>query len=445
MNQNTNYLSNQLPAAKSQFDDDPLYDVLSKTDLNKKNLNSVKNVLWDDYANLGLNLNAYNTYDNIYNNRYNYNRLPVVPEHVSFVPPPPPLPNLQSSHSNQPVSNNLYSSQSQAQPAKSAVDDLQQSPGTSDLQVNPVLNAPTAANQPQSAYSSFLAANKLELSNFNYNNYNNLPSVSQPNQVISTNSVEQQYEQAKPKFATLLQNNEVYQDRAKLVVNNLPVANQPVSVPVPIPATAARQPVSLTPAANLQSAVAFPASFADDALNKLYQTFASAAFNSASSLNPANSAVKNPSVIYYDNFIHHQTQPSSPAASLPDLSSTSLTANLPSPVDPAINQLNSIEKPALFSQQLSSELGASSLGQANSQTNSQTNSQASGLTTLTTNAVAPNLDTKLEVTTQPQLTLKPNKATRRKPVKVKRKSQRTNQRDFGSRRSKKDELVAIEK
>ena len=49
------------------------------------------------------------------------------------------------------------------------------------------------------------------------------------------------------------------------------------------------------------------------------------------------------------------------------------------------------------------------------------------------------------MTTQPQLTLKPNKATRRKPVKVKRKSQRTNQRDFGSRRSKKDELVAIEK
>lgn len=444
-NQPNNYAYQLNPSTKSQFDEDPIYDVLAKTN-QKKNLAATsivdlnRNINWDD-SNLGINPTGYNL-DNIYNNRFNYNRLPVAPaDHFTFLPP---TPNLQ-----------LQSNQAIAKPIIN--NDLQQSSGTSNLQFNsqlminqpslqsqsPLLNLPSnqpvnkpviSNDQPQSAFSSFLASNNLDISNFDISSFNGNGQLSPiqtpiqtplqtplqtpiqspiqspiqtsnvissnnknlsnlPNhQMISTNSVEQQYEQAKPKFTNLLTTE---------TRNNLPIQS-------PIASNSLQSTSSISNSIN---------SLPDDALIRLYQTFASAAFNvNHNSFSSNNDPVENrivksnpidaknkPGVIYYDNFINHQTSSS--------------------PID-SITNLTTI------------------------------NNDSTSLATLTTNVVAPNLDDKLKLDiTTPKIQIKSStplptttnrsRSTRKKSVKIKRKNhQRTNQ--HASRR-KKDELEAIEK
>ena len=368
---------NNQNSLSTKFDDDPYNQyALAKSNLNQNN----KNVQWDDYGNLGLNLNAYNLDNNLYNNKFNFNRLPVLPEHISLVAPP--LPNLQS--------NRLQSSN---QPSI----DLQQSSGTSNLiKNNPTTD--TSTNQinqvPQTAYSSFLSNNKANLPALNYNLELN-QQLTQPNEVISTNSIEQQYEQANPFYSQS---------------NNLIATNSPINSPTNL----------IAPNFNLkQQQPTLPYSPLAD-LNQLYNTFALMPFNNA------NNQVKNPAVIYYDNFINHQA---------------SITQNqLSSPIlTTASNSLPAVSSNSPFNPQFNLDQTASSEQQNSNHLNSLT-------TTLTqsTGANAPNLASNLELTTQSQLIQpQPNsKATRRK---VKRKSQRKNQRNFASNPRKKDELEAIER
>lgn len=505
---------NQFAKPAGQFDDDPLYSqyMLNKNkNLDPLNLN--KNVFWNDYSNLGLDLSAYNL-DNIYNNRLNYNRLPVAPAHVSFVPPP--VPNLAAGN-NQLVNGNQAHPPTAVQPVAAIqpaaiqpaairpVTDLQpapNSPVTNNLaNGNPLIAAGQPDNAPQSAYSSFLATNREALSSLNLGlaapvasqlpNSNSL----QSDQLISANSVEQKYEQAKPFYLT----------------DKTTIRGQPVDLPAapanlqPSPATVGLQ--SNVPAVSLPvggggsgippAAAAVPGAIPAsnlplNDLNQLYNAFASIPFNNnfhnfnTPNHNPNHNQISNPKVIYYDNFINHQPQQQPQQQ---PIASNALAAEAPinqpaavqSPADPSNSLLLANTLDSSLSSSLSGSLGGSlgtSLGSPlnnpldsplgsppnNAPSNppnspadsslSDLNNHPNSLTTLTTSAgaVAPNLSSNLEVTTQPQLA-KPaasSKATRKKPAKIKRKNaqrsnQRTNQRDFGSRNRRKDELEAIER
>lgn len=440
LNQNLNNQNNyNLPVTK-QFDDDPLYDSfrLAKS---RKNLESSeqlnKNVLWnDDYSNI--DLNAYNL-DNIYNNRFNYNRLPVIPEHISFLPPPPSIPSLSNQHLNQAVSSNLAQYQ-QKPSAQQHINDLQQSSGSNSLvnsksinTLNSVDSAPTP-NQLQTPYSSFLA-NKPDLSN-----YNTLPLNQPPVNQLTTNSVELQYEQAKP-FKAFIQSNEIYpQDtNAKLTSSSISVNNLPAIAPSNNNLQSNILP-SLTPNSNVpqQPLPSLPTfTLPESSLHQLYQQFANVHFN-----DNKQTQFKNPSVIYYDNFINHQA-----VSQQPPISSASL--NVPAiSADPTNSSV--LDQPLV--NQLTAELGTVQAGvQSPSITIQPTNNNLNNLDNLNNLNSLPaqqpqqsNLPVAtLEVTTKPQLNVV--KAVKiKKPVKIKRTKNRTNQRDFGSRR-RKDELEAIEK
>lgn len=454
-------LAPQAPAAPNQFVpakpapfDDPLYSqyMLSK-DKNLDPLNLNKNVLWNDQYNIGLDLAAYNL-DNIYNNRFNYNRLPVSPAHVSFVPPPP-IPNLTGSS---PLANQIGN-----QAGRSVASDLQPAPNslvTNNLDNGNQLGGGQPDGAPQSAYSSFLAANKEALSSLNFNLGltppprqpidqlpNQLQNPLQADQLISANSVEQKYEQAKPFFLP--------EKTARLTGApvDLPAApanlqpSVPVSGPVNVPANLPAGPSATSPTGTLPL----------NDLNQLYNAFATIPFNN--NFNTlSNNQISGPKVIYYDNFINHQAASSQqPIASSGQAPINQQTAvQTPVPADPSNSLLlaNTLDSSlsGTPSNSPSNTLGippagsppASSLDSSPSLSDTNSNS----LTTLTASAgaVAPNLSSNLEVTTQPQLAKAPSKATRKKPVKIKRKNQqRTNQRDFGARNRRKDELVAIER
>lgn len=457
--------------AGAQFDEDPLYSqyVLNKNkNLDPLNLN--KNVLFDDYTGLGLDLSAYNL-DNIYHNQHNYNRLPVAPAHVSYVPPP--IPNLQAS-SNQ-----------ARPPVVRPVADLQPSPNSlvannlnSNLNNN---NHLINGNQlvagpdsvpPQSAYSSFLAANKEALSSLNFNlGLNSAPSqLRNPlatDQLISANSVEQKYEQAKPFFLA--------DKSAKLLATSVdlppaaPASLQPSSNALQPSPNSLQQsvPVSLPTSGVLPAASASqPGTLPLSDLNQLYNAFATIPFGNHHNFNTLNNQISSPKVIYYDNFINHQASSQQQSIASPSTS----TAALPSAANPtpSINQQQpDVQSSSIADQSgslllansldssLSNSLGSSlssSLGNprgSSSPSLSDSTNNPTSLTTLNASAVAvaPNLSSNLEVTTQSQLA-KPtvrSKAIRKKPVKIKRKQQRANQRDFGARNRRKDELEAIER
>ena len=468
-------LVNHAAKPAGQFDDDPLY---SQYMLNKnKNLDPLhlnKNVFWNDYPNLGLDLAAYNL-DNIYNNRFNYNRLPVAPAHVSFVPPP--VPDLAAGN------NQLLSANRPPVAAvQPAITDLQPAPNS--LVANNLVNgnqlgssqlagsrlvaaAPSPDSAPQSAYSSFLAANKEALSSLNIGlapAASQLPTPLQSDQLISANSVEQKYEQAKPFF---------------LAEKTVRLTGQPVDLPPAAPASL-QAPVSLRPA--ISAAPAAPAGQAAGTLplndlNQLYNAFASIPFNNnfnTPANQPANNPISGPKVIYYDNFINHQASASPQQA----IASSAAEPAIDQAVQSSADQSGSLLLANTLESSLRSSLGSSlssSLSKApsnslsdppssspsssptsptsplsGSPSSSDSNPQGQTLTTLTASAgaVAPNLSSSLEVTTQPQLA-KPSaspKAIRKKPVKIKRKNhQRTSQRNFGSRNRRKDELEAIER